>query len=198
VDASGLQKLGSVVMEPGISLRLMTDGTQLDQMVEFVRAGDAGQYGDKAFVEELIRWIRFDEGEALQHHDGLFTRTSGNPSLPRWLGEFIVSNFSAGSQVQTDETNMRSSSGMALLVSERNDKQGWVETGRVHERLALTATALGIKSAFMNQPVEVQELRSQLQSHLKLGSAYPQLLMRFGYSQAMPRSLRRPIQDVMT
>ena len=29
-------------------------------------------------------------------------------------------------------------------------------------------------------------------------SAYPQLLMRFGYSQAMPRSLRRPIQDVMT
>jgi hypothetical protein len=56
---------------------------------------------------------------------------------------------------------------------------------------------LNIKSAFLNQPIEVAELRSQFQSALGLGASLPQLLVRFGYADAMPRSLRRPVEQVL-
>ena len=45
---------------------------------------------------------------------------------------------------------IRSSAGIAVFVSDVSDKAHWMEPGRCHERLALQATALGIRSAFLN------------------------------------------------
>lgn len=63
--------------------------------------------------------------------------------------------------------------------------------------MALTMTALNIKSAFLNQPIEVAAMRGQFQSAIGLGAALPQLLVRFGYADPMPRLLRRPIEQVI-
>ena len=67
----------------------------------------------------------------------------------------------------------------------------------MYERLALTLTALGIQVAFLNQPAEVPALRSQFQNYLHLGTAQPQLLLRFGYADPLPHSLRRPLDEVL-
>ncbi len=64
-----------------------------------------------------------------------------------------------------------------------------VRTGQVYERMALKMTSLNIKSAFLNQPIEVADVRGQYQGALGLGNALPQLLVRFGYADPMPRSL---------
>jgi hypothetical protein len=72
---------------------------------------------------------------------------------------------------------LRSSSGIAVFVSERDDKAHWFEAGRACQRFALKATALGLKYAFVNQPVEVSELRSQLMAHL--ASATEDLISSF-------------------
>ena len=58
-------------------------------------------------------------------------------------------------------------------------------------------TAMDVKSGLLNQPIEEIELRSQFQSAMGLGASLPQLLMRFGYADAMPRSLRRPVEQVI-
>jgi hypothetical protein len=84
-----------------------------------------------------------------------------------------------------------------VIVSASDDKVAWVRTGQVYERLALKLTSLNIKSAFLNQPIEVAELRSQFQRALGLGAFAPQLLVRFGYAAPMPRSLRRPVEEVL-
>ena len=83
-----------------------------------------------------------------------------------------------------------------VIAATSDDKATWVRTGQVYERLALQLTALNIKSALLNQPVEVAELRGQFQRALGLGAA-PQLLMRFGYANALPRSLHRPVDAVL-
>ncbi|MCK7467808.1 MAG: hypothetical protein MZU91_06595 [Desulfosudis oleivorans] len=57
--------------------------------------------------------------------------------------------------------------------------------------------SLNTKSAFLNQPIEVSSLRGQSQSTIGLGSSLPQLLMRFGYADAMPKSLQRPAEEVL-
>jgi hypothetical protein len=72
-----------------------------------------------------------------------------------------------------------------------------VKVGRSYQRFALQATVLGLKHAFLNQAVEVPEFRSQLATLLGIGENRPNLLVRFGYSAAMPRSMRRPLVDVM-
>jgi hypothetical protein len=84
-----------------------------------------------------------------------------------------------------------------VVASESDDRVSWVRTGQVYERLALKMTSLNIKSAFINQPIEVSSLREQFQSAIGLGSSLPQLLVRFGYADAVPQSLRRPVEQVL-
>jgi len=100
-------------------------------------------------------------------------------------------------QADADAKKIRSSPGAVVVASESDDKSTWVHTGQVYERLALKLTALNIKSAFLNQPIEVANVRAQFQSAMGLGGSVPQLLLRFGYADAMPRSLRRPIEQVL-
>jgi hypothetical protein len=175
----------------------MTSPSRLEMTLEYVNQGNLRQYSDQAFVEELIHWLRFTRKEALASLDGLFTRCSGNPELPRWLGQMFVSGTRPQQQADVDARKLRSSSGEVVIASETDDKTAWVRTGQVYERLALKLTALNIKSAFVNQPIEVAEIRGQFQSAMGLGTSRPQLLLRYGYADLMPRALRRPVEQVL-
>ena len=109
----------------------------------------------------------------------------------------FVSGTKPQQQADADAKKIRSSPGAVVVASNADDKSAWVRTGQVYERLALQMTALDIKSAFLNQPIEVAELRSQFQSAVGLGQAAPQLLVRYGYAAALPRSLRRLVDQVL-
>lgn len=105
--------------------------------------------------------------------------------------------FSAKSQNQKDIQKIRSSSAIAVFVSDTDDKPHWIEAGRCYERLALQATALHLRTAFINQPVEVLALRQQFASSLGIGNRRPDLVVRIGRGPEMPRSLRRPLEQVL-
>ncbi len=192
-----LDQVQALPLEPGIMLRFVLNRADLNVVLEYVNCGNLSQYSDKAFVEELISWLRFNRKEALASLDGLYSRCSGNPEVPRWLGRMVVAGTQPRQQADTDAKKLRSSSGAVVVASESDDKTAWVRAGQVYERLALTMTALNIKSAFLNQPVEVADIRRQFQSAIGLGNAPPQLLVRFGYAGPMPRSLRRPVEQVL-
>ena len=181
----------------GVSTLVFTDAVRREAIVEYVKADDRRQFGDPAFVAELVSWIRFNKPEAMHSLDGLYTRCTGNPDVPRWLGRRFLTAASAGQQSDTDEKKARSSSGLIVIAAASDDKPHWIETGRLYERLALTLTASGIQAAFLNQPAEVPALRSQFQGYLNLGTAQPQLLLRFGHAAALPHSLRRPVEEVL-
>ncbi|MGL4602627.1 MAG: hypothetical protein ACRCU9_00625, partial [Iodobacter sp.] len=87
--------------------------------------------------------------------------------------------------------------GIAVFIGQAEDKAHWVDVGQCYERFALQATALGIRNAFVNQPVEVSTLRPQFASVLGLGDQRPDLVVRFGRGPAMPSSLRRPVAAVL-
>lgn len=76
------------------------------------------------------------------------------------------------------------------------DEAAWVDAGRTYERFALQATALDIRTAFVNQPIEVPALRRRFSELLGLDGEHAQLAVRFGHADAAPYSLRRPIADV--
>ena len=197
VPTQGLDQLTAAATGAGVAPLLFT-GAAMEPLLEYVKAGNADQMADDKFKAELVHWVRFNDREALASRDGLLGRAAGNPSVPRWVGQlFSGSSLNAKTQDKTDERNIRSSAGLMLFTSERNDPAAWLETGRTHERFALLATALGLKYSYINQPCEVPALRAQVQSHLSLSGAFPQLLTRFGFGPAMPRSLRRPVSEVL-
>jgi hypothetical protein len=168
--------------------------TVVDLVAEAVRA----QVNDPAFVEELKGWIRFNDAEAQRTRDGLHVNGSGNRSAPRWIASLLFGAFfNAGREVERTSREIRSAAGVAAFVSDADDPEHWIEAGRVYERFALQATALGVRHAFINQPLEVPRLRTELAARLGLGRRRPDLLVRYGYGPAQPRSLRRPIEDMI-
>jgi len=122
----------------------------------------------------LLAWLRFNKKEALSSLDGLYSRCSGNPEVPHWLGRMFVSGTKPQQQADVDTEKLRSSPGAVVVASDADDKAAWVRTGQVYERMALQMTALDIKSAFLNQPIEVAKLRSQFQSAMGQGQAAPE------------------------
>jgi hypothetical protein len=197
IKSADLDQVQAVSLEPGIGLRFLTGPSDMTPVLEYVNQGNLVQYADKAFVDELIHWVRFNKKEALASLDGLYSICTGNPEVPRWIGKMVVAGTKPQQQADVDTKKLLSSQGAVVITSEADDKTAWVRTGQVYERLALQMTALNIKSAFLNQPIEVVEVRGTFQSAIGLGNKLPQLLVRFGYADAMPRASRRPVEQVL-
>ncbi len=182
----------------GVRVLLLTEKRAMEQVLAYVVQGNTAQMRDAAFVRELKSWIRFGGDEAVRSGDGLYSAASGNPSLPRWLGSLLFGLFFT-EEGENDKyaKQVRSSAGIAIFVSDADDRTHWIEAGRCYERFALQATALGIRNAMLNQAVEVAQVRKQFATHLGIGSGRPDLVVRFGQGPKMPRSLRRPLQAVL-
>jgi Nitroreductase family len=86
---------------------------------------------------------------------------------------------------------------VAVFVGEHADPANWFEVGRACEHFALAATARGVRTAFVNQPVEVPAVRAQFAQWLGLDSRQPNLVVRFGRGPQLPYSVRRPVADVI-
>jgi len=56
----------------------------------------------------------------------------------------------------------RNSAAAMIIASKFNDNNAWVRTGQVYERMELKMASLNIKSAFLNKPIEVDNLPARL------------------------------------
>ncbi len=182
----------------GVRMLLLTERPAMERVLEYVVQGNTAQMADPVFVKELKSWIRFNGTDAVRTRDGLFSVASGNPAIPKWLGDLAFGWFFT-TQGENDKyaRQIRSSAGIAVFVGQVADMAHWVEVGRCYERFALQATALGIRNAFLNQPVEVPSVRSPFADAIGLTGQRPDLVVRFGRGPALPPSLRRPVQAVL-
>lgn len=194
-DLALLERAGST---DRVRLLLLTDRTAIATVLDFVVQGNTAQLNDKAFVQELKSWIRFSASDAVERGDGLFGKSSGNPTLPSWLGNLLFDFvLTARSENEKYTRQLNNSAGVAVFVAAVEDKAHWVEVGRAYERFALQATAIGVRNAHVNMPVEVAPLRPRFASAIGLGRQRPDLVIRFGRGPTLPPSLRRPVQDVL-
>jgi hypothetical protein len=198
VLSTDLDRLAKAAAVPGVDLVLLTDRGRIDQLRDLVLTGNGMQMADPAFVRELKSWLRFNPRQALRTRDGLYSVASGNPALPDWLGPHAFDWLStAKSQNDAYAPQIRSSSGIAVFVGAGETPAHWVAVGQACQRFALQATALGLKHAFINQPVEVPGLRPELAALIGLPGRRPDIVMRFGYGPTLPWSPRRPVDLVI-
>ena len=182
----------------GVRMMLVTERPAIERVLDYVVQANSAQMADPAFVKELKTWIRFNGAEAVRTRDGLFSVASGNPNVPTWLGETTFGwLFTPKSENDKYARQIRSSAGIAVFVGQAADKAHWVDVGRCYERFALQATALGIRNAFLNQPVEVVSIRPQFAAAVGLSGQRPDLVVRFGRGPTLPPSLRRRVEAVL-
>jgi hypothetical protein len=182
----------------GVSIILITDAGKREAVLDHLIQGNNYQMDDSAFVKELRDWIRFNPAQALETGDGLFSKCSGNPTLPTWIGKPLFSLiFKKDAENAKYTEQMRSSAGVAVLIGDKEDKEHWCKVGRSFQRFALQATALGIRIALINQPVEVPSVRADFARWLGVAGVRPDLVVRFGAAPAMPMSMRRPASAVI-
>ena len=182
----------------GVRLMLLEGSGQLERIADYVAAGNSAQFADPAWRAELQHWIRFNTRSARATGDGLHGPVMGSPDVPDWLGGlFMRFGFSAARQNRKDREQIRSSAAVAVFVSAVDDRRHWVEAGRCYQRFALQAAALDLRTAFINQPVEVTPLRPEFAAFLVAGTGRPDLVVRVGHGPRMPRSLRRPVEEVL-
>jgi len=85
---------------------------------------------------------------------------------------------------------------LAVLWTPADDAVTWMNTGQALESVLLHARAEGLSASFLNQPIEVPELRAQLATTLGL-AGYPQIVLRLGYAEDVPPAPRRTLREML-
>lgn len=184
----------------GVRLLFLTDQDRVRRALDYIILANTSQIDNPDFVKELKTWIRFGEADATTTSDGLYSPCMGSPSIPRWLGtrifDIILRSSSENAKILKQ---VQSSAGLAIFVSEKDDTLHWIEAGRCYERFALQATVLGIRNSFLNMPVEEASIRKQFSHSFGIeNGSRPDFVVRFGKGgNEMPRSLRRPVEEVL-
>lgn len=193
-----LAQLEQAATLPGVDVVVLTDSARRARLRDLVVAGNMAQWQDPAFVAELRQWLRFNPAQAMARGDGLFSATTGNPSLPTWLGPLALRlAVRPASDSVRQAALLDASAGAVLLFAQQDNAAGWVQVGRASQRLQLAATRLDVRTSFLNQPVEVASLRAELASLAGLPGRRPDLVLRFGRGPRLPWSPRRPVAQVL-
>lgn len=159
-----------------------------DGVIELVREGDALQWQNEAWRDELAHWLH-----AGGKGDGLSV-----PGLVAPLVRGVVRHFDMGRSQAWQDDLLASGSPLILLLSTRNDsRDAWLRAGQALQRVLLEAQRHGLQASYLNQPIQVAELRPRLERLIGIGG-HAQILLRLGYPQeTLPATPRRIVQEVI-
>jgi hypothetical protein len=162
-------------------------------VAELITTADRELMARPAIRAELADHLRPPGGT---ERDGLTTDALGM-NAPLSISSWVVRNINLGPLQAERDRERLGKSAVLVVVTAEDDRTSLIRAGEVLEVLLLTITMQGVHYAFVNQPVEVPELRSRLQS-LVLTPAPPQLMLCIGTAGEIPRPApRRPLEAVV-
>lgn len=194
LSESLLEALQSAAIAEHASLELFQTQAQKQAIADLVVEGDRRQMANSQFREELANWIH---SNSTKSHDGMPAYAHGYGDLVSNVVPFVIRNFNLGSMRAKEDGKLVMQSPVVAVLGTENDLAGdWLSAGQALSRVLLRARADGVWAAYMNQPIEVSELRPQLSQKLKQ-SNYPQLILRLGYGPDIKPIPRRSVDEVL-
>jgi hypothetical protein len=189
-----LRELKIDAQAQGVDLAIVT-GDRRAAIAQLVSRGDAIQMSDKSFRRELASWVRPNTRD---DKDGMRGYGFGFSNLLSHAGPFFIRGFNLGrSQGAKDRHLAAAAPALLLLATEDETEKEWLAVGQVLVRLLLRLAAAGVTASFLNQPIEVAELRWRLATEVGI-SGLPQLQLRCGYGPEVRAQPRRPIEEVLS
>lgn len=157
------------------------------QIAALVSEGDGVQWANPEWRRELAAWL-----QPRRRGEGLPIPRAVSP-----VTHFVVRHFDMGGrQANKDRQLAETAPALAVLGTDGDTPHDWLRAGQALERVLLTACRYGMQASYLNQAVQVAEVRSKLQS--LVGGGFPQIVLRVGYPpEKTPAAARRPLDDVV-
>lgn len=194
VPASLSNALRATAAAEGAWLHIVQGDAQRDAVADLIAEADRIQWSDKRFRRELAAWLH---PERSYSQDGVPGYTFGVAEVVAYVGPFLFRTFDWGQgQAAKDRQLAAGSPLLAVLGTNRDTPLAWMAAGQALQRVLLRACTAGVSASYLNQPIEVAELRPRLRDLLGV-TGFPQLLLRMGYGPDLPPTPRRSLPDVI-
>ncbi len=189
-----LAAMDDAVVSHGVTLSVCTRNDQKRELAAVIAQADQIQGSNKHFRRELAAWMRSNRS---RRQDGIPGAAIGVGDLGSIVGPLVVRTVDwGGGQAARDEQLATGSPVLAVLSTDGDDERSWLSAGNALSHLLLLAADYGIQASYLNQPLEVDALRSRVVS-VAGTRAHPQIILRMGYGSKGRRTPRRPISDVL-
>jgi hypothetical protein len=188
-----LAELKSAAGAEGARLVILETGEERSRLAELVAAADRLQAADPSFRRELASWIHPNREHPC---DGMPGAMFGLSTLASTVEPFVIRTFDWGrGRAARDEQLALGSPVLAALMTDGDEPADWLAAGQALARVLLRATTEDVVASFLNQPVELEELRPEVAK--LVGGGQPQLVLRLGYAKEAPATPRRPVVEVL-
>lgn len=191
VAASDVASLAAVA--GGMRLRLH----QVDEMGrlhEIVKRAAQTHATNRDYLVELARW------------SGRYGSRAGVPAhstTEHDCGATVPGRIFAGPALAQPPGASPADDNAVILVlgSDADDRLAQLRAGEAASAILLTATAMGLASCPITEPLEIPETRAAVRDEIWGATGYPQMLLRLGWAPnsaaALPPTPRRALDDVV-
>lgn len=190
VSAADISLMGARAARAGVMLRKVESLTNLSDLVAEAAYRHADSY---EYLSELSMW------------SGRYASQAGVParSAPRLDPATVIPRRAFAGPALTESPGPTHDNAVVLALGTRDDNDvARLRAGEASSVVLLTATALGLASCPITEPLEISEIRDEVGADVFGTSGYPQMLLRIGWAptnaEALPETPRRPLSDVVT
>lgn len=190
VPAADITLMGSRAARAGVMLRQVESLPKLRSIV----AEAVWQHAtDADYLTELAAW------------SGRYASVSGVPARNTPPSDPTAPMpgriFAGPALAQPPDTESADDGAVVLALGTKDDSRlAGLRAGEGTSLVLLTATALGLSSCPVTEPLEIAETREAVRNDVFGVSGYPQMLLRVGWAPVnadpLPSTPRRPLADV--
>jgi hypothetical protein len=196
VSQTMLNRMQALAGLEGIWLHIVQDEPTRQVIADLILDGDGQQWAQPGFREEVTRWLHLHDSGYV---DGLPRSARPRGSPQDTASPLLVRTFDLVSEKAEEESDRRLAAGapvLAVLGTFADTPGDWFAAGMAMERILLEACASGLQTSFVNQPIEIPSLRTQLCRTLGR-TGFPQVVIRIGYGDSVSSTPRRSVRDVL-
>jgi nitroreductase len=190
-----IERLKLAAEAEGVDVGFARTLSERERVAALIAQADRQQFDDPRFRRELASWIH-----PSRSYDGMPTSSQGLDVLTDFatpIAAMVIRTFDLGNGVAAAREQLARGSPLLVgLSTPMDNNEAWLAAGLALQRLLLVATKAGFSTSYLNQPIEVLELRTRLATELRT-AGFPQLLLRVGRGSSVPHSPRRPMADVL-
>lgn len=175
----------------GVTLRRVKTG----QISRMLAAAVRQRSDDAEYLAELAHW----SGRVA---DDVGVPARNTPAVDA-LAAFPARRFASPDLAQPAGVDARDDAGIVVALGTATDDPLTVlRAGEATGAVLLTATALGLSSCPLTDPLEVPKTRALVRTAVLGGDCEPQMLLRIGWApinaDPLPATPRRPLNDMVT
>jgi hypothetical protein len=174
-------------------LQTLTDETDRAALADLIAEGDRIQLSDRRFRRELASWVHNNRTKS---RDGMPGYAHGVGDLVAEVGPLVIRTFDiGGGKAARDRQLAVGSPALAVIWTEEDTPLAWLRAGQGLAGALLSLEADGIAASYLNQAVEIPELRDRVRALLGRAGA-PQLVLRLGQGRSVRATPRRPVEEI--